>query len=45
MTATTLEDELARAHQQRRAGAAIELTLRQPGRPLTEVRARVRSSR
>ena len=45
MTATTLEEELLRAHQQRRAGAAIELTLRQPGRPLTEVRARVRSSR
>lgn len=45
MTATTLEDDLARAHQQRRAGAAIELTLRRPGRPLTEVRARVRSSR
>jgi uncharacterized protein (TIGR02270 family) len=45
MTATTLENDLARAHQQRRAGAAIELTLRQPGRPLTEVRARVRSSR
>ena len=44
MTAPALESDLVHAHQRRRAGAAIELTLRQPGRPLTEVRARVRSS-
>ncbi len=45
LTPSTLDDDVARAHQRRRAGAAIELSLRQPGRPLTEVRARVTSSR
>ncbi|MEP7125767.1 MAG: TIGR02270 family protein [Byssovorax sp.] len=45
LTPSTLDDDVAHANQPRRAGAAIELTLRQPGRPLTEVRARVRSSR
>jgi uncharacterized protein (TIGR02270 family) len=45
LTPSTLEDDVVRASQRRRAGAALELSLRQPGRPLTEVRARVRSSR
>jgi uncharacterized protein (TIGR02270 family) len=45
LTPSTLEDDVVRGNQRRRAGAAIELSLRQPGRPLTEVRARVRSSR
>ena len=45
LTPSTLEDDVLRGNQRRRAGAAIELSLRQPGRPLTEVRARVRSSR
>ena len=45
LTPSTLEDDVARAGQRRRAGAAIELSLRQPGRPLTEVRARLTSSR
>jgi uncharacterized protein (TIGR02270 family) len=44
MSASSLEEDLVYANQRRRAGAAIELTLRQPGRPLTEVRARVRLS-
>lgn len=45
LTPSTLEDDVVRANQRRRAGAAIELSLRQPGRPLIEVRARVTSSR
>ena len=45
MTPSTLEDDVARGSQQRRGGAALELSLRQPGRPLTEVRGRVTASR
>lgn len=45
LTPSTLDDDVAHANQRRRAGAAGELSMRQPGRPLTEVRARVTSSR
>ncbi len=40
MTAPALETDLVHAHQRRRAGAAIELTLRQPGRPHRGARPR-----
>lgn len=45
LTPSTLEDDVTRGNQRRRAGAALELAMRQPGRPLTEVRARVTWSR
>ena len=45
LTPSTLDDDVIRGNQRRRAGAAIELAMRQPGRALTEVRARVTSSR
>jgi uncharacterized protein (TIGR02270 family) len=38
----SLREMLAAGTQRQRAGAAIELALRQPGRPLFEVRARGR---
>ena len=40
ITAEALEAELVHGNQPRRAAAAIELSLRSPGRPLVEVRAR-----
>jgi hypothetical protein len=36
-----LEREIAQASQRRRAGAALEMALRRPGKPLAEVRGRL----
>ena len=45
LSPSTLDDDVTGGNQPRRAGAALELAMRQPGRPLIEVRARVTSSR